>query len=123
MNVLEKILEEIRDNAKLGNMRLESIRIEKVEEIIRSHMSEIENDNWILCSERLPEDGTYLCTLDGELVCEQEPFTGMCGIENGKWGEEGDVIAWQPLPKPYRPDPCHGCFGAANNDCRNCDKT
>ena len=32
------------------------------------------------------------------------------------------VNAWQPLPKPYRSDPCHGCFGAANNDCRNCDK-
>lgn len=42
MNVLEEILEEIRDNAKLGNMRWESIRIEKVEEIIRSYMSEKE---------------------------------------------------------------------------------
>lgn len=40
MNVLEKILEEIKDNAKLGNMRWESIRIEKVEEIIRSHMDD-----------------------------------------------------------------------------------
>ena len=43
MNVLEKILEEIKDNAKLGNMHLESIRIEKVEEIIRSHMDEVTN--------------------------------------------------------------------------------
>lgn len=43
MNVLEKILEEIKDNAKLGNMRLESIRIEKAEEIIRSHMDEVTN--------------------------------------------------------------------------------
>lgn len=44
MNVLEKILEEIRDNAKLGNMHLESIRIEKVEEIIRSHMDEVTSE-------------------------------------------------------------------------------
>lgn len=29
MNVLEKILEEIKDNAKLGNMHWENIRIEK----------------------------------------------------------------------------------------------
>lgn len=43
MNVLEKILEEIKDNAKLGNMRWESIRIEKLEEIIRSHMDEVVN--------------------------------------------------------------------------------
>lgn len=58
--------------------------------------------DWIPCSERMPEDGTYLCTLDGELVGEQEPFTGMCGIKNGKWDEEGCVIAWKPLPKPYK---------------------
>ena len=45
MNVLEKILEEIKDNAKLGNMRWESIRIEKVEEIIRSHMDDIPDTN------------------------------------------------------------------------------
>ena len=30
MNVLEKILEEIKDNTKLGNLHWETIRIEKV---------------------------------------------------------------------------------------------
>ncbi len=59
---------------------------------------------WIPVEERLPEDGTYLCTFDGELCGLDEPFTGMCGIENGKWDEEGCVIAWQPLPEPYRPE-------------------
>lgn len=63
----------------------------------------IKDSNWIPVSERLPEDGTYLCTLDGELCGIDEPFTGMCGIENGKWDEEGCVIAWRPLPEPYRP--------------------
>lgn len=62
---------------------------------------------WIPVSERLPEDGTYLCTLDGELCGIDEPFTGMCGIENGKWDEEGCVIAWRPLPEPYRTIPHH----------------
>lgn len=57
---------------------------------------------WILVSERVPEDGTYLTTLDGELVGQEEPFTGMCGVEDGKWDEEGCVIAWMPLPEPYR---------------------
>lgn len=57
--------------------------------------------DWILCSERLPEkDGTYLCTMDGELVGEEQPFTGMCGFYNGKWDEEDCVIAWQELPEP-----------------------
>lgn len=57
---------------------------------------------WIPVAERLPEDGTYLTTLDGELVGQEKPFTGMCGIENGKWDEDGCVIAWMPLPEPYR---------------------
>ena len=57
---------------------------------------------WIPVTERLPEDGYYLATLDGELVGQEEPFTGMCGIENGKWDDEDCVIAWMPLPEPYR---------------------
>lgn len=61
-----------------------------------------EIQRWIPVEERLPENGTYLCTLDGELCGIDEPFTGMCGIENGKWDEEGCVIAWMPLPKPYQ---------------------
>lgn len=55
-------------------------------------------------SERLPEDGTYITTLDGELVGQEEPFTGMCGIENEKWDDEDCVIAWMPLPEPYKED-------------------
>lgn len=62
------------------------------------------NDGWISVEERLPEDGTYLCTLKGELCGIEEPFTGMCGIENGIWDEPDCVIAWRPLPEPYRPE-------------------
>ena len=62
------------------------------------------NDGWIPVEERLPEDGTYLCTLDGELCGIEEPFTGMCGIENGIWDEPDCVIAWRHLPEPYRPE-------------------
>ena len=42
------------------------------------------SNGWIPVSERLPEDGTYITTLDGELVGQKEPFTGMCGIENAQ---------------------------------------
>lgn len=69
-------------------------------EMIRKRM----NDGWIPVEERLPEDGTYLCTLAGELCGIEEPFTGMCGIENGIWDEPDWVIAWRPLPEPYRPE-------------------
>ena len=74
--------------------------IEYLRDFIRKHM----NDGWIPVEERLPEDGTYLCTLAGELCGIEEPFTGMCGIENGIWDEPDCVIAWHPLPEPYRPE-------------------
>lgn len=125
MEILEKILEEIDDiyvddiagygvecnlkertNLPCNNC-YECIK-DACKAIVCKHMNNgkdinvISNDGWIPVEERLPENGTYLCTLDGELCGIDEPFTGMCGIENGKWDEEGCVIAWQPLPEPYR---------------------
>ena len=59
---------------------------------------------WIPCSERLPEvDGMYTTTLSGELVGTDKPFVGQSYFEDGYWEEDGDcVIAWMPLPEPYR---------------------
>lgn len=76
-----------------------------VTEIIRKHM----DDNWIPVEERLPEeDGFYLCTMDGKIVGEEEPFTGLSEFENGLWIDDDIdyrcIIAWQPLPEPYRPE-------------------
>lgn len=72
------------------------------------HRDNTNDDGWIPVEERLPEDGTYLCTLAGELCGIEEPFTGMCGIENGIWDEPDCVIAWRPLPEPYRPERSEG---------------
>lgn len=76
-----------------------------VVDIIRKHM----NDGWIPVEEALPEeDGFYIATMDGEIVDQQEPFTGLAEFENGKWIDDEDdyrcVIAWRPLPEPYRPE-------------------
>ncbi|MDO5540593.1 MAG: hypothetical protein Q4F83_11075 [Eubacteriales bacterium] len=73
-----------------------------VGEIIRSHMAD---NDWIPVEEKGNplEDGTYLCTLIGELCGIDEPFTGMCGYEDGDWDEPDCVLAWQPLPSPYQP--------------------
>ncbi len=75
-----------------------------VNEEIRERIErEDASDRWTPTRKKPPEkDDTYLCTLDGELCGPDEPFTGMCGFENGKWDEEGSVIAWMPLPEPYR---------------------
>lgn len=34
----------------------------------------------------------------------------------------GQAIDWgeEEFQTPYRPDKCHGCFGAENNDCERC---
>lgn len=116
MKVLEKIIEEIRDNAKLGNMHWENIGIEKVEEIIRSHMNhngDTEMAGWIPCSERLPNEiefqetycrnqyaAEFLVTIKGAT----RPTT--LYFKNNSWFDEQrnyyKVVAWQPLPAPYK---------------------
>ena len=130
MQELEKILEEIDnlyvDETDFGiecNMEnrsdvacdncYECIK-EACKNIIRKRM----NDGWISVEESLPEgDGN-----DGELIVTDKDGRVWSGIYYGiteetdeepcfhKWDEEmwycykPDVIAWRPLPEPYRPE-------------------
>ena len=64
---------------------------------------------WIPVEKEQPEeDGFYIATMDGEVVGQEEPFTGLAEFENGKWIDDEEdykcVIAWRPLPEPYRPE-------------------
>ena len=62
-------------------------------------------DNWIPCKERLP--GTFEQKVKAYLTTNEEGMIGvsyyhpMCGWSNG-YKSVFDVIAWQPLPEPYR---------------------
>ena len=57
---------------------------------------------WQPLSEKSPlKEGTYLVTLDGAICGNDESIIGMCGWKDGKWDEEGYVIAWMPLPEVY----------------------
>ena len=73
MNVLEKILEEIDDHAiefESFGMCDDYVSIGWIKEIIRSHMDEVDDD-WIPCSERLPEEsGHYLVQLSRKKVLD-----------------------------------------------------
>ena len=91
------------------------------------------NDGWIPVEERLPEDNRYILLsfenfslpLVGRYEENEEGgafYIGDCDEEDTCIFNDLYVNAWMPLPKPYRSDPCHGCFGAANNDCQICDK-
>ena len=60
--------------------------------------------DWIPCSERLPEDEKeVLVTLFGDLL-----EIGWFDLNDNNWRtdefdcDEGTVIAWMPLPKPWK---------------------
>lgn len=66
---------------------------------------EMEADKWIPCEERLPsEQNQYLVSLEG--YCK--PMIAYFSTENKKWywynstAKMRYVIAWQPLPQPYK---------------------
>ena len=66
-----------------------------------------ENDvpKWIPVSERLPEDGKYMVTIHG-YTWNGKTFTSVSVAECiGKlWVGNNGVIAWMPLPEPYKPN-------------------
>lgn len=71
-------------------------------------IDEKRNNGWIPVEESLPEiDGFYIATMDGKIIGQEEPFTGLAEFENGKWVDDEDdykcVIAWRPLPERYLP--------------------
>ena len=117
MQELEKILEEIdqeKKNAALSirhttGYKAGQIRMaERIEEIIRKHM----NDGWIPVEERLPEISRtpeeddecpeFNVTIRGA----EEATTLKYSSADGTWFDDNgyvyDVIAWRPLPEPYR---------------------
>lgn len=128
MNVLEKIFEELeeRGNIQFSSYTKPLIAVEDVLEIIRSHMDEVESNVWIPVEERLPEDDDmrfYMCIVENHeedlpMFCQYDSEYGF-----GFWHDMYDsvslgfldtefrtndelgyekVIAWQPLPEPYR---------------------
>ena len=77
-----------------------------VVDIIRKYM----NDGWIPVEERLPEkpengyqEPEYNVMIKDAIIPTTLKFTS-----KGKWkddlGQEYEIIAWRPLPEPYRPE-------------------
>ena len=70
---------------------------------------------WIPCGERLPEeDGQYLITVKYKHVNDsyEDVYAEHGEWYDGRWdmfcfghcGEVEDIIAWMPLPEPYKED-------------------
>ena len=113
MNVLEKILEEIEHeamtNKEIGRKQCEGMA--RAMNIIRSHMDEAENDNWIPVEERLPnQNGVYNVTrlIDDAFISDSAYFDGQDTWHNDNRVNHArpyltDIVAWQSLPKQYKP--------------------
>ena len=66
-----------------------------------------EQPKWIPVSKELPEKGgDYLVTISFDIGAEEpvrEVYKGFFCALSQKWlNRDEDVIAWMPLPKPYR---------------------
>ena len=61
---------------------------------------------WIPVSERLPRDGTWNIFTDGKNISVERYKADAIDhfFPNGRWFEFEDVIAWMPLPEPYKPN-------------------
>lgn len=59
---------------------------------------------WIPVEEKLPGyDGLYLVCLDDGYISSAEYMTGRNRKRDWDlWPDNGEVIAWMPLPEPYR---------------------
>ena len=107
MRELEKILEEINEASfpleLLGEGDTRFITVSLVEEIIRKHT----NDGWVSAEERLPEYGKKVLSYgkSGEI-----DIASLYSRDKHMWlvgsmcSVAFDIIAWQPLPAPYRPE-------------------
>lgn len=71
----------------------------------------MKNDGWIPVEERLPEaeqEHVLACRRDGSIdTARYSPYSdrwyvgSMCSVSL-------DIIAWRPLPEPYRPERSEG---------------
>lgn len=71
----------------------------KAQKIIRA-LNKRPQGEWILVSERLPEQNGFYITTCCDICENRVHVVGFDGVRK-KWGR-GGVIAWQPLPEPYK---------------------
>lgn len=87
--------------------------LESIEALMaEGEIYDIDYSPWIPCSERLPEeDGQYLITVKYKHVDGYDDIYAEHGEwADGRWdmfcfghcGEVENIIAWMPLPEPYK---------------------
>ena len=100
---LKETIIELRDNNGTGTQQ-------EVCKFLANYMDTLEKqitDEWIPCSERLPEENdNYFVTISFDIGGKEpvrEVYKDFFSASSQKWLYHGEeVIAWMPLPKPYK---------------------
>lgn len=116
--MIAKIKEKIMQDRRIGRSSLEAF-LEILNEVEAKYGKDINVlcNGWIPCSERLPDnDDDVLCwyeysMLQGVNVVRKAKTHGIghyykptdSWLIYGGFGMGWNVIAWQPLPEPYKP--------------------
>ncbi len=114
MNGIERTLYTLKNDYDLKNLYSEYYSIKQAIDIAISALEKQLNGGWISVKEKLPEseDNSVLAQFNNgsiETVHIQDYFDDItAGLdENGnqlytKWYISQGVVAWQPLPEPYK---------------------
>ena len=91
----------------------EDVALDKAIEIVNQlaeemGVSKMENTTWIPCDERLPRIGeqVMVCNTFGSVFVSHITYLNPRVDIHGRchdFGSHYNVIAWQPLPAPYKP--------------------
>lgn len=70
------------------------------DEILSLAIKGLESSTWIPVTERLPEkEGLYLVSVKNE---HNRRYSKTCWYSDKNWFARQDVVAWMPLPQPYK---------------------
>lgn len=108
---LNAVLKEAKSMGCTEVRRFENIQLEKLEVIVNA----LEKQTWVSVKDRLPKDDEYVLIwckgefINGTNMGEECEWYGI-GYNYGlKWEvfqckdiEDIEVLAWMPLPKPYK---------------------
>ena len=110
--VFEKIIEKLKEISifmtTCDGYGANCVSVGTIEEIVKQEAEKFGSDTnvwsneWIPCSERLPEENSsvIVCFVHGAVT--ELAFYG--GLFHGIYDYNTNVIiAWQPLPQPYQP--------------------
>jgi len=72
------------------------MKVEDLKKVINVINNQPSAQQWIPCSERLPDqNGKYL-------VVGRQKAINIIKFDGGRWYGKWGVVAWMPMPSPYR---------------------